>query len=207
MDGGIGCRPVHFRHRGHDPARFTKARTSADLPIPASPVTSRCRTRLGGRNSTPEARGGWKRCFLSVYLLRGVGSHDQMRGREQTAAPSAGLALPCEPASVPRARERVPDWCDNARIRGDVIADIRLGVTEAATNAMRPSACVDFEVQGWLSDETLVVSVWDQRRGLSTPEPGAGLGTRLIGELADSVEFEHTQPGTRVTMRFSRHSI
>jgi anti-sigma regulatory factor (Ser/Thr protein kinase) len=129
-----------------------------------------------------------------------------MVGTKETAPEAADfhLRLPCEPASVPRARAEVRDWCHEAGIRGDALSDIQLAVTEAATNAVHHSTCVDFEIQGWTSDAALTVSVWDQGRGRSDPQPGAGLGTRIIRALAESVDFEHTEPGTRVTMRFHR---
>jgi anti-sigma regulatory factor (Ser/Thr protein kinase) len=129
-----------------------------------------------------------------------------MNGTTPTAAEPADfhLRLPCDPASVPQARQWVRGWCHEARIRGDVVADVQLAVTEAATNAVRHSACVDFEIQGWIRHTTLIVSVWDQGRQRSDPKPRAGFGTRIIHALADSVDFEDTHPGTRVTMRFPR---
>ena len=127
---------------------------------------------------------------------------------KQTAAESAHFhqQLPCEPTSVPRARQRVRDWCHQARIRGDVVANVQLAVTEAASNAVRHSKSADFEIEGWIRHTTLIVSVRDQGRGRGEPDPGAGLGTRIITALADSVDFEDTHPGTRVTMRFRLHA-
>jgi serine/threonine-protein kinase RsbW len=124
------------------------------------------------------------------------------------AAGAAGfqLRLPCEPASVPQARAQVREWCLEAQIRGDVVADVQLAVTEAATNAVRHADCLDFEVRGRMSDAALVVSVWDQGPGREDPDPGGGLGKRIISALADSVHFERTEPGTRVTMRFPLHA-
>jgi len=100
----------------------------------------------------------------------------------------------------------VREWCHQLLIRGDLVADVLLAVTEAAANAVRHSACVDFEIQGWTRHATLIVSVWDRGRGRGEPDPGAGLGTPIIRALADSVDIEDTQPGTRVTMRFPRRA-
>jgi len=137
-----------------------------------------------------------------------MGSRKRMGCTKPTAAAPAHLDLrfPCDPASVPQARERVRGWCHEARIRGDVVADVQLAVAEAATNAVRHSDCVNFEIHGRMTDATLTVFVWDQGRGRGNPEPGTGLGTRIIRALADAVDFEDTHPGTRVTMRFPRHS-
>jgi len=145
---------------------------------------------------------------LPVYRVQVVGSRQRMNGTTPTAAEPADfhLRLPCDPASVPQARQWVRGWCHEARIRGDVVADVQLAVTEAATNAVRHSACVDFEIQGWIRHTTLIVSVWDQGPGRREPEPGAGVGTQIIRGATDSVDFEDTHPGTRVTMRFARYT-
>jgi anti-sigma regulatory factor (Ser/Thr protein kinase) len=144
--------------------------------------------------------------LLSVYPLRGVGSHLRMGEATHTAPQSADLhlRLPCDPTSVPQARAQVRDWCLAARIQGHLVADVQLAVTEAATNAVLHSTCVDFEIQGWMRHATLIVSVWDQGRDRSDSQPGAGLGTRIIRTLTESVDFVDTAPGTRVTMRFLR---
>jgi len=116
------------------------------------------------------------------------------------------LELLCETASVPQARARVRGWCDELRIAGDLNAAMQLAVTEAAANAVRHSGCDDFEVRGSTSGAALVLCVWDQGRGLADRNPGAGLGTGIIRAVADSVDFEDTRPGTRVTMRFCRYT-
>jgi serine/threonine-protein kinase RsbW len=103
---------------------------------------------------------------------------------------------------VPQCRARVSEWCRALGVRHETIADIQLAVTEAAANAVRHSGCHEFEIRGWVSDPTLTVSVWDEGRGLREPSPGAGLGIRILRTLAESVDFEDTHPGTRVTMRF-----
>jgi anti-sigma regulatory factor (Ser/Thr protein kinase) len=110
---------------------------------------------------------GW---FAVIPTPRGQVRPDVVR-KKQTAVDLAGfhLRLPCELTSVPRAREWVRDWCHRARIRGDVVADVLLAVTEAAANAVRHSACVDFEIQGWMRHATLIVSVWDEGRGRGKP--------------------------------------
>ncbi len=77
---------------------------------------------------------------------------------------------------------------------------VQLAVTEPAANAVLHSDCVDFEIQGRMSDATLIVVVGDQGRGRGDPELGVrlGLGMGIITALADSVDFEDTHPGTRV---------
>jgi serine/threonine-protein kinase RsbW len=103
---------------------------------------------------------------------------------------------------VPQGRAQVRAWCRNLGLPDEIVADIQLAVTEAAANAVRHSGCDEFEIRGWTSGGRLIVSVWDQGDGLRNPDPGAGLGIRIIRALAESVGFESMQPGTRVTMRF-----
>jgi serine/threonine-protein kinase RsbW len=103
---------------------------------------------------------------------------------------------------VPQCRARVREWCGALGLRHETVADIQLAVTEAAANAVRHSGCDEFEVRGWASALSLTVCVWDQGRGLRERNPGAGLGIGILRALAESVVFEDTSPGTRVTMRF-----
>lgn len=125
--------------------------------------------------------------------------------KAETAARSADFhaRLPCEPTSVPQARARLRDWCHDMRMPADLVVNVGLAVTEAAANAVRHSGCDHFEVRGWTTDASLIVCVWDQGRGRRDPDPGAGLGIRIVRALAASVDFEDTHPGTRVTMHFS----
>jgi serine/threonine-protein kinase RsbW len=104
---------------------------------------------------------------------------------------------------VPQCRACVREWCQALGVRHETVADIQLAVTEAAANAVRHSGCDEFEVRGWAAGQSLTVCVWDQGRGLRERNPGAGLGIGILRALAESVAFEDTRPGTRVTMRFA----
>ena len=88
-------------------------------------------------------------------------------------------------------------------IQGD-LTGMQLAVTEAVTNAVRHAGCEYFEVSARLSGKSMFVadrgSGWEAKTGQSL-----GLGIAIIQELAQAVDFEHTDPpGTRVTMRFDR---
>jgi serine/threonine-protein kinase RsbW len=125
-------------------------------------------------------------------------------GPTQTPAESASfqLRLPCQLTSVPQCRARVREWCQELGVPHETLADIQLAVTEAAANAVRHSGCDEFEIRGWTTGPSLTLCVWDRGRGVRDPNPGAGLGIRILRQLAESVDFEATEPGTRVTMRF-----
>jgi serine/threonine-protein kinase RsbW len=97
----------------------------------------------------------------------------------------------------------VREWCRALGVRNETVADIQLAVTEAAANAVRHSGCAEFEIRAWASDQSLTICVWDEGRGLAERNPGAGLGIGILRALAESVVFEDTRPGTRVTMRFA----
>jgi anti-sigma regulatory factor (Ser/Thr protein kinase) len=112
------------------------------------------------------------------------------------------LWLPCEPTSLPRARARVGEWCRAARLCRDRILDIQLAVTEAATNAVLHSGCTEFEVRAAISSGSLVISVEDYGTVQDDAGPGLGAGIAIMRKLAQSVDFDRTRSGTRVTMRF-----
>lgn len=112
--------------------------------------------------------------------------------------------LPCEPESVARARAAAAAWCSDAGTACDVVADVELAVSEAATNAVRHSDCSEFDMHGWVDGRRVVVSVSDRGLPRPTASPGLGLGWQIIRRVARSVDIEDTHPGTRVTMWFDR---
>jgi serine/threonine-protein kinase RsbW len=161
-----------------------------------------CRWRqLGGWLDRAGDYGPRGRRFIR-FGLRALNA--EVGGTTRTPVGPAGfeLRLPCEFNSVPQGRAQVRAWCRDLGLGDEILADIQLAVTEAAANAVRHSGCDEFEIRGWTSDGRLIVSVWDRGHGLRDPDPGAGLGIRIIRALAESVDFETTQPGTRVTMCF-----
>ena len=91
------------------------------------------------------------------------------------------------------------DWCQANGLPNLVIANAQLAVTEAAAKAVRHSGCIDFQIQGRMSATTLIVVVSDQGPGRSYPDPGGGLGTGIIRELAAVVAFRGHEP------RHARH--
>lgn len=112
--------------------------------------------------------------------------------------------LPCEPESVARARAAAGAWCSDAGTVREVVADVQLAVSEAATNAVRHSDCTEFDMHGWVDGCSVVLSVSDRGAPRATAGPGLGLGWQIIRRVAQAVDIEHTHPGTRVTMWFSR---
>ncbi len=113
------------------------------------------------------------------------------------------LLLPAAPASLARIRAAIRGWCTAVGARADEIADIVAAVEEAASNAVEHAyGPVDGLVSVHLALErpTVVATVrdhghWREPRGLHR-----GRGTMLMRALADRMEIEHLDPGTRVTL-------
>ena len=119
--------------------------------------------------------------------------------------------FPATPDSIPTIRhqlDRVLDSLDVTPARG---ADIRLALTEACTNAVQhaypqTSHPGDMVIAFQVSAEALTVTVMDSGGGIDgpTPNPGLGVGLRVIKALADTLTIEHRQPGTSIRMTFHR---
>jgi serine/threonine-protein kinase RsbW len=90
-------------------------------------------------------------------------------------------------------------------MHADLVADVKLAVSEAATNAVRHSGCSSFEIHGHIDGASLIVSIVDRGQGVDAANPGLGLGMEIIRGLTESLEIDHVAPGTRITMRFGRH--
>ena len=111
--------------------------------------------------------------------------------------------------SIPHARLAVTQFATRNGITGEPLDDIRLAVTEAATNAVRhaypdltPGA---FHVTAAVAGEELWVLVADDGCGYRTsPQiPGLGWGLTLIAKLSEEyVITERATGGTEVRMRF-----
>ena len=106
------------------------------------------------------------------------------------------LTLPARPENVAVVRHVLGALADALGLPRAVTDDIRLAVTEACTNVVRPKGAA------------LEVIVADTGRGVG-PSPdtaGPGLGMPLIAALADSLEIERDPSvGSRLVMSFRRH--
>jgi anti-sigma regulatory factor (Ser/Thr protein kinase) len=111
--------------------------------------------------------------------------------------------------AVPAARHAVVAFAEQQGVRGSLLLDIALAVSEACTNVVLHAYRDDdeaggFEVTARRGDD-LEVSVSDGGVGmLPHPEsPGMGVGLPLIAELTHSVEVHADEEhGTTVVMRF-----
>lgn len=123
-----------------------------------------------------------------------------------------------EPSAVPLARASVAAFAQGAGATLDVLDDIRLAVSEAATNvvlhAYLGTAPGPLDVHAHFDGRRLEVEVCDEGRGLrARPDsPGLGIGLPLISAVTESVQISgpESRPN-RVTMTFNldavRHAI
>lgn len=122
------------------------------------------------------------------------------------------LEQPAVPDSLPIARSRITEFCEEHLLDDEVTARIRLAVTEACTNCVlhaygdgaRPGSTYMLEASG--DGDDIVVVVNDCGIGVARAEAtaGFGFGLRLIDDAADGTEVS-SRPGygTRVVMRFA----
>jgi stage II sporulation protein AB (anti-sigma F factor) len=114
------------------------------------------------------------------------------------------------PTYVTEARKRVAEYAKSVGANRD---DVELAVAEAVANAVLHAfggrddgaIMVRAEIDG---PDRLLVEIADFGSGIATyarsPRAGLGLGLPIIRELADSVEVQTGQGGTRIVLTFHR---
>jgi anti-sigma regulatory factor (Ser/Thr protein kinase) len=124
------------------------------------------------------------------------------------SAPDLVLTLPARAENVAVVRHAFGGLGDALDIGDQVLADVKLAVTEACTNVV-VHAYSDregpMEVAAAIRDGRLSVAVRDEGRGmLPRPDsPGLGLGLPLIATLAESLELGRSEDDkTEIRMTF-----
>jgi len=128
-----------------------------------------------------------------------------------TDAPVVRLELPARPEGVGVVRQALTGVADGLALDAAVLADAKMAVTEACTNAV-VHAYADgsgrFDVEMFADEVQLTVVVRDHGIGIPEDEEerseGAlGLGLPLIAALSDDFELRaDTGDGTEVRMGF-----
>ena len=124
------------------------------------------------------------------------------------ASPDLVLTLPARAENVAVVRHAFGGLGDALDIDDQVLADVKLAVTEACTNVVvhaYPGAEGPMEIAAAILDGRLAVSVRDEGRGmLPRPDsPGLGLGLPLIATLSETLELGRAEDDrTEVRMTF-----
>jgi anti-sigma regulatory factor (Ser/Thr protein kinase) len=121
------------------------------------------------------------------------------------------LRVAAVPASVGELRHALSERLQCLPVPGELVDDIGLAVSEAATNVVLHAYTGDSEpgpllLSARLMDDRVHVVIRDHGRGM-TPRPdspGLGLGLPLMTRLADAVQIStHPEGGTEVRMTFT----
>jgi serine/threonine-protein kinase RsbW len=122
--------------------------------------------------------------------------------------PDLELTVSARAENVAVVRHAMGGLGDAAEVSDQILADIKLAVTEACTNVVvhaYPSGEGPLTVRAAVDGSLATVVVADRGRGI-TPRPdspGLGLGLPLIATLADSLELGTSEAGeTEVRMTF-----
>ena len=122
-------------------------------------------------------------------------------------APDLVLTLPARAENVAVVRHAFGGLGDALDIEDQVLADVKLAVTEACTNVVvhaYPDGDGPMEVAAGVRDGRLLIAVRDEGRGmLPRPDsPGLGLGLPLIATLAETLELGRS-PDDRTEVRMT----
>jgi anti-sigma regulatory factor (Ser/Thr protein kinase) len=139
--------------------------------------------------------------------------HHRRRGvrPERASLPRSDvrLTLPSRPEHVAVIRHVLGAFAETLRLPPELVADIRLAVTEACTNVVRhayddpATGTIDVFIRPAGDFLDVIVADHGSGMGASPDAGGPGLGLPMIAALADHVEIEPgTAGGTRLTMSF-----
>lgn len=124
--------------------------------------------------------------------------------------PDLELSLPARPENVAIVRHVLGGVGDALGVDAELLADMRLAVSEACANVVVHAyrgveeGLLDLELR--TGPRTLQVVVRDQGRGMSprADSPGLGVGLPLIASLAEALELTNAPGGgTELRMTFT----
>jgi anti-sigma regulatory factor (Ser/Thr protein kinase) len=117
--------------------------------------------------------------------------------------------FPPTPEGVGAMRREIAAYAQRAGLDEDGVADVRLAVSEAATNAVvhgyRDSSEGELKVLAYVAERELVVIVSDAGVGLAPrpDSPGLGLGMPLMASVTSRFRVVSRGPGTEIHMAFA----
>jgi anti-sigma regulatory factor (Ser/Thr protein kinase) len=139
----------------------------------------------------------------------GYAATSGMVAGESAGCAALDLTYEAEPVSVTRARRAVAEWAASHGAAGGDLDRIRLGVSEAVTNAVvhayGAEHCGAVRVTAGVAAGELTVLVADRGCGIgAAPQsPGLGLGLGVIEESCEALTITaRSEGGIQVEMRF-----
>jgi anti-sigma regulatory factor (Ser/Thr protein kinase) len=121
--------------------------------------------------------------------------------------------VPATPEGIGTVRRAMAEFAAAAGAGTATLAEVRLAVSEAVTNAVRHAygdgarpgeIRATARVQGSGAARRLVLTISDDGPGVRprTDSPGLGLGLPLISQMTDSVDIVNDEPGATIRMGF-----
>jgi anti-sigma regulatory factor (Ser/Thr protein kinase) len=115
--------------------------------------------------------------------------------------------VPGTPLGVSMLRREMAGIAEDCGMNAEGIADVRLAVTEAATNAVihaYADAEGELKVTAAIQDGELAIVIGDTGPGLveRRDSPGLGLGLSIIASVAERLKIVNRSSGTEIHMAF-----
>jgi serine/threonine-protein kinase RsbW len=116
------------------------------------------------------------------------------------------LTLPSSPEYVLLARLVVAQVGQLAGFGPEEVYDLKLAVTEAATNVIRHAAVENYEIEYRVLSRAVEITVIDSGGGFNVgdltrpPDGQGGFGLAVIRDLVDELMLDSTEGGTRLKM-------
>jgi anti-sigma regulatory factor (Ser/Thr protein kinase) len=122
-------------------------------------------------------------------------------------AASFEARIPGTPLGVGMLRRKMAAMAKDCGMDAEGIADVRLAVTEAATNAVihaYAEAEGELRVTAAIQDRELAIVIADTGPGLveGRDSPGLGLGLSIIATVAERLQIVDHSSGTEIHMAF-----
>lgn len=136
-------------------------------------------------------------------------------GQKLPEHPDLSLTLPARAENVAVVRHAIGGLGEALDIDDQTLADVKLAVTEACTNAVvhaYPEGEGPLEVAAFVGEGRLMLVVRDEGRGIvpRTDSPGLGLGLPLIATLAEALELgtdERERTEVRMTFKLDSEDL
>jgi serine/threonine-protein kinase RsbW len=120
------------------------------------------------------------------------------------------VTLPAIPTSIGHLRSHAREFATAAGASEEIVADIALAISEAATNSVihgypeADAATGTVSLRGTVADDWLELAVADRGAGFRpSPSGGLGFGLKVMAEVSDSMTIEQREEGTTIVLRFA----